>query len=128
MQPCFDDSKHLRQPLSQLLRNLSSRVRKVIVIHDSMMGSVIQEVRLIPNIESYSFHSVSAFTVYLYIVETMGNSIEANDVFPKDIPSLEDCFTKEFLDSVASEYDNQKFNSGNVYNSCRVLEEATWIC
>ncbi|KAJ0042358.1 hypothetical protein Pint_17845 [Pistacia integerrima] len=73
-----------------------------------MMGSVIQEVRLIPNIESYSFHSVSAFTVYLYILETMGNSIEANDVFPKDIPSLEDCFTKEFLDSVASEYDYQK--------------------
>ncbi|XP_031270539.1 zeatin O-glucosyltransferase-like [Pistacia vera] len=124
MQPCFDCSKHLRQPLSQLLRNLSSRVRKVIVIHDSMMGSVIQEVRLIPNIESYSFHSVSAFTVYLYILETMGNSIEANDVFPKDIPSLEDCFTKEFLDSVASEYDYQKFNSGNVYNSCRVLEDA----
>ncbi|KAL5743925.1 hypothetical protein ACOSP7_026788 [Xanthoceras sorbifolium] len=90
-----------------------------------MMGSVIQEVRFLPNVESYSFHSVSAFTDYLYKWEALqGNTIEANDVIPKEIPSLEGCFTSEFLDSIASEYDYQKFNSGNVYNTSRVVESA----
>ncbi|KAJ0100454.1 hypothetical protein Patl1_20462 [Pistacia atlantica] len=125
LQTCFNASKQLGHPLAQLLVKLSSTARKVIVIHDSLMGSVlIQEVRVIPNVESYCFHSVSAFSIYLYIWESMGNSIDANDVIPKDIPSLEDCFTKEFLDSISSEYDYRKFNSGNVYNTCRVIESA----
>ncbi|KAJ0042362.1 hypothetical protein Pint_17843 [Pistacia integerrima] len=122
LQPCFDVSKRLRAPLDQLLHALSSQARRVTVIHDSMMGSAIQEVRLIPSVESYCFHSVSAFAVYLYIWETMGNSVEANDVIPKDIPSLEGCFTNEFLDSIAFEYDYRKFNSGFIYNTCRLIE------
>ncbi|XP_031270537.1 zeatin O-glucosyltransferase-like [Pistacia vera] len=125
LQPCFDVLKRLRAPLAQLLRALSSQARRLIVIHDSMMGSAIQEVRLIPSVESYCFHSVSAFAVYLYIWETMGNSVEANDVIPKDIPSLEGCFTNEFLDSIAFEYDYRKFNSGFIYNTCRLIEGAS---
>lgn len=124
LQPCWDASKHLRQPVVGLLRKLSSKARRVIVIHDSLMASVIQEVRFISNAESYCFHSVSAFAVYLYIWERMGNLIEENDVLPKDLPSLEGCFTPEFMDSIASEYDNQKFNSGDLYNTCRVMESA----
>ncbi|KAJ0042359.1 hypothetical protein Pint_17846 [Pistacia integerrima] len=125
LQTCFNASKQLGHPLAQLLVQLSSTARKVIVIHDSLMGSVlIQEVRVIPNVESYCFHSVSAFSIYLYIWESMGKSIDVNDAIPKDIPSLEDCFTKEFLDSISSEYDYRKFNSGNVYNTCRVIESA----
>ncbi|KAK2651887.1 hypothetical protein Ddye_011743 [Dipteronia dyeriana] len=126
LQPCFDAAaKHLIDPVTVLLRSLSSKNRKVIIIHDSLMGSVIQEARFIPNVESYSFHSVSAFTVYLYKWEAMqGNTLVANDVIPKEIPSLEGCFTSEFMDFVNSEYDYHKFNSGSLYNTSRVIESA----
>lgn len=124
--PCCEASKHLRHPLATLLNTLSATARRVVVIHDSLMASVIQDVCLIPNAESYTFHSVSAFTLYLYIWERMGNPNlnEASGLIPKDVPSLEGCFTSEFLDSIASEYDHMKFNSGNVYNTSRVIESA----
>ncbi|TXG70331.1 hypothetical protein EZV62_005266 [Acer yangbiense] len=126
LQPCFNaTAKHLIDPVTVLLRSLSSKNRRVIIIHDSLMGSVIKEARFLPNVESYSFHSVSAFTVYLYIWEAMqGKTIVANDVIPKDIPSLEGCFTSEFMDFVNGEYDYHKFNSGSLYNTSRVIESA----
>jgi cis-zeatin O-glucosyltransferase len=108
-----------------LLRALSCKARKVIVIHDSLMESVIQEARLLPNVESYIFHSVSAFAVSLYAWEQQGKIIEDSDMFPRDIPSLEGCFTAEFADFVACQYNNyQKFNSGCVYNTCKLVEGA----
>lgn len=117
-------SNYLQKPVSVLLRELSCKTRRVIVIHDSIMRSVIQEVPLISNAESYTFHSVSAFTVYLYIWERMGKTIEANGVIPKEIPPLEDCFTSEFADYISSQYGYKKFNSGCLYNTCKLIEGA----
>ncbi|KAL9398339.1 hypothetical protein Peur_007300 [Populus x canadensis] len=125
LQPAFNASSHLTEPVSMLLRALSCKARKVIVIHDSLMASVIQEARLLPNVESYIFHSVSAFAVSLYSWKQRGKIIEDNDMFPRDIPSLEGCFTAEFADFVTCQYNNyQKFNSGCVYNTCKLVEGA----
>ncbi|GLT45272.1 hypothetical protein SLA2020_191130 [Shorea laevis] len=77
LQPTFDASLHLRAPLAKLLRFLSVQSKRVMVIHDSLMGSVIQDVSLIPNAESYTFHSVSAFAYFLYIWEKQGKPIKA---------------------------------------------------
>ncbi|KAJ9184833.1 hypothetical protein P3X46_004520 [Hevea brasiliensis] len=118
-------SSHLREPVSVLLRSLSSKARKVIVIHDSLMASVIQEVQLISNAESYNFHSVSAFTMCLYQRERMGrHNIHENGVIPEEIPTLEGCFTDEFSDFIDSQYQFHKLDSGRVYNTCRLIEGA----
>ncbi|KAJ6747513.1 GLYCOSYLTRANSFERASE [Salix koriyanagi] len=121
LQPVFNASSHLAAPVSKLLRALSCKARKVIVIHDSLMGSVIQEARLLPNVESYIFRSVSAFFVSLNAWGLEGKIAEDNEFFPRDIPSLEGCYTAEFSDFVASQFNNnQKVNSGCVYNTCRL--------
>ena len=101
LQPCFDACWHLREPVTELLRMLSSQARKVIVIHDSMMGSVVQEVGSIPNAESYAFHTVSAFSLFFYIWESMGKP-EVNAEIPDegDVPSLEGCFTNDFSEFI----------------------------
>ncbi|KAJ6912668.1 hypothetical protein NC651_015180 [Populus alba x Populus x berolinensis] len=90
LQPAFNASSHLTEPVSMLVRALSGKARKIVVIHDSLMGSVIQEARLLPNVESYIFRSVSAFAVSSLAWEQQGkNIIEDNELFPQDIPSLE---------------------------------------
>ncbi|OAY43230.1 zeatin O-glucosyltransferase [Manihot esculenta] len=124
--PAFNSAaSHLREPVSVLLRSLSRKARRVVVIHDSLMASVVQEVALISNANSYVFHSVSAFTIALFQWERKGmHSIQENEAIPKEIPSLEGCFTDEFLALIASEYQYHKFNSGCVYNTCRLIEGA----
>jgi cis-zeatin O-glucosyltransferase len=130
LQPLFDASLHLRQPVGALLRELSSKARRVVVINDSMMAYVVQDVVAIPNAESYTFHSVSAFALFLYLWEAMGKEVllEAeseggkNNNIPKDLPSFESCFTNEFLDFIAFHCDFQKLSSGSLYNTCRIIE------
>ncbi|KAL3569205.1 hypothetical protein D5086_029095 [Populus alba] len=125
LQPVFNASSQLTKPVSMLLRALSCKARKVIVIHDSLMGSVIEEARFLSNAESYTFHSVSAFAISLYEREREGKVIEENVLFPRNTPSLEGCFTDEFADFVDCHYSKyQKFNTGRVYNTCKLVESA----
>ncbi|TYK29755.1 zeatin O-glucosyltransferase-like [Cucumis melo var. makuwa] len=63
---------HLRRPLAAFLSSLSSKAKRLIVIHDSLMSSVVQVVDTIVNVESYNFHSVSAFAATLHCLERKG--------------------------------------------------------
>ncbi|KAL4607852.1 hypothetical protein ACB092_09G204900 [Castanea dentata] len=104
LQPLLNASLHLRDPMASLLRELSSKATRIIVINDSLMGLVVQDLVTIPNAESYTFY-------------TMGKALELDPyskITTKDLPSLEGCFTTEF----------QKLSSRYLYNTCRVIEGA----
>ncbi|EEF30255.1 zeatin O-glucosyltransferase [Ricinus communis] len=119
----FHASSHLQGPVSALLRSLSCGARKVIAIHDSLMASVVQEVALISNAESYTFHSVSAFTICLFYWERMGRPIhQRGGGIPEELPPLDGCFTDEFMDLVASQYQYHRYNTGCLYNTSRLIE------
>ncbi|XP_075637990.1 zeatin O-glucosyltransferase-like [Castanea sativa] len=125
LQPLFNASLHLRDPLASLLRELSSRATRIIVINDSMMASVVQDLVTIPNAESYTFHSVSAFTYFLYLWEAMGKPLELEThakLVPKGLPSTEGCYTKDFINFISLQIEFQKLSSGVLYNTCRVIE------
>ncbi|PON57034.1 UDP-glucuronosyl/UDP-glucosyltransferase [Trema orientale] len=125
--PSFHATRHLRDPAAALLRRLSSQTRRLAVIHDSLMASVVQDVVSIHNAESFTFHSVSAFAIFLFYSDGMAKTtslLEMDDrvKFPNDIPSLEGCLNSEILDFIASQYEFNKLNSGNLYNTSRVME------
>ncbi|KAK1364213.1 Glycosyltransferase [Heracleum sosnowskyi] len=122
LQPCFDTTKHLRNPFATLLKNFSSVAKRVVVIHDSLMSSVVQDVASVRNAEAYVFHSVSAFTVFLHLWEEMGRPFPINVDMLKDVPSLEGCFTAEFKKFISNEYKCMKFDSGRIYNTCKFIE------
>nr|WIW42875.1 UDP-glycosyltransferase [Nicotiana tabacum] len=86
------------------------------------MGSVVQDFVYLPNAEAYAFHSVSAFTLFLFIWENMGRPFNIDANMLKDVPSLEGCFSPEFEKFIKNEYDYLKFNSGRIYNTCKVIE------
>ncbi|CAL5423258.1 unnamed protein product [Camellia sinensis] len=122
LQPSFQASLCLRDPFNTLLDVLSPTYRRIIVIHDSLMSSIVQDIPSTPNTESYIFHSVSAFTTFLYFWETMERPFAIESEILKDLPSLEGCFTSEFLKFIRNQHDHIKFNSGHLYNTSKVIE------
>ncbi|XP_028766650.1 zeatin O-glucosyltransferase [Neltuma alba] len=86
------------------------------------MASVVQDATDIANAENYTFHSVSAFTMFLYLWEGMGKPLIDSTHIPKEVPSLEGCFPTQFLDFIASQYIFHKFNEGYIYNTNRAVE------
>ncbi|XP_055807812.1 zeatin O-glucosyltransferase-like [Solanum dulcamara] len=122
LQTCSQISTNLRNPVAKILRSLSHKTRRIVIIHDSLMGSVVQDYRAIPNAEAYTFHSVSAFTLFLYVWENIGRPFAIDRDIIKDLPSIEGCFTPEFSKFVRSEHEYSKFNSGKIYNTSRVVE------
>lgn len=134
LQPSFDASRHLRKPVTALLGRLSAISRRVVVIHDSLVASVVQDFVSFPNVESYAFRSISAFSSFLFFCDViMGRPKSLNnnqnhdrhdDVIlqQKDIPTLEACFTEEFEKFMNYQQQFLKFSSGSLYNSSRVIE------
>ncbi|CAK9145153.1 unnamed protein product [Ilex paraguariensis] len=92
--PLFYASLRLREPVGTLLRSLSTTTTRVVVIHDSVMASVVQDVPSIPNAESYSFVSISAFAISSFHRET-GSPIPIEPEILKEAPSIESCVTSE---------------------------------
>ncbi|TKY62639.1 Zeatin O-glucosyltransferase [Spatholobus suberectus] len=119
--PSFEASTTLREPVFALLQSLSSVARRVVVIHDSLMASVVQDAVHVSNCESYTFHSVSAFTMFLYFWDAMGRPPVEMSHIP-EVPSLEGCFTARFMDFIASQYEFHKFSKGTIYNTTRAIE------
>ncbi|PON53905.1 UDP-glucuronosyl/UDP-glucosyltransferase [Parasponia andersonii] len=77
-------NRHLSEPLGDLVRKLSSKTRRVIVVHDSVMASAVRDVVSMPNTEIYTFHT---------------------------FPPHESVFPPEFYDFVEEQYEFQNINS-----------------
>ncbi|KAL4607848.1 hypothetical protein ACB092_09G204500 [Castanea dentata] len=125
LQPLINASLYLREPMASLLRELSSKATRIIVINDSLMCSVVQDLVTIPNAESYTFHSISAFTCFFNLWEAMGRALELDPyskIIAKDLPFS--CLTTEIMNFFHSQLKFQKLSSGFLYNTCRVMEGA----
>ncbi|KAL1555344.1 zeatin O-glucosyltransferase-like [Salvia divinorum] len=122
LQPLFDALHSLRRPVADLLGDLSAASRRVVVVYDSLMGSVVQDFVKFPNAESYIFHSVSAYTIFFFLWETNGRPFAVEPEILSGLPALEGCFTPEFLKFVVKQHKYLKLNSGRIYNTCRVVE------
>ncbi|XP_021865412.1 zeatin O-xylosyltransferase-like [Spinacia oleracea] len=123
LQPLFEVSLHLRQPVSQLLQQLSSELKRVIVIHDCLMAAVVQDVKNIPNAEPYAFVPISAFTSFFNSWEKMPQKPFTLDLHvTKGIPSTDGCSTPRVTSFIVNQRELLGFESGRLYNTSRVIE------
>ncbi|KAM7481192.1 hypothetical protein LguiB_005775 [Lonicera macranthoides] len=121
LQPSFDASQHMREPVYALLCKVADTAQRVIVIYDPLAAFVIQDAALIPNAESYVFNCLSAFTQFFNIWEGMGKPFEVENE-PKKLPSMEGCITFEIINFAVSQHDLLKSRAGDIYNSSRLVE------
>ncbi|XP_027070222.1 zeatin O-xylosyltransferase-like [Coffea arabica] len=121
--PAFFATLHLCEPVCELVTKLSSTARRVVVIHDSLMCYVVQDMPSIPNAESYCFQSVSAFALYSYVWEAMGKPVLADGEPVNDLLSTPASgFPEEFSEFFKVQQEARKCNWGNLYNSSRLID------
>ncbi|KAL2923545.1 Zeatin O-xylosyltransferase [Bienertia sinuspersici] len=124
LQPVFNASVHLRQPVFQLVQQLSTKFRRVVVIHDCLMNSVVQDVKDMPNAETYIFMTTSAFTTFSYIwegVEPKPFPLDDSDALNL-IPTNDGCYTPEVLEFGNNQKKLMGFESGWLYNTSKVID------
>ncbi|KAJ0809078.1 putative trans-zeatin O-beta-D-glucosyltransferase [Helianthus annuus] len=126
LQPLCEAATHLRDHVASLLQKLSPTTNRLVVIHDSLMSTVVQDFVCLPNAESYTFHSVSAFSTALYTSEKVGEQIrkliESQGTTEYDL-SFDGCFTPDFKKFIGVQHEYAKLSSGRIYNTCRVIEQ-----
>ncbi|KAD1683711.1 hypothetical protein E3N88_42461 [Mikania micrantha] len=124
--PSFKASSHLRDPFAKLLAGLSNTARRVVVVHDYLMSTVVQDVVSFPNAEAYVFNCASAFTIYSYVWDEKGRPCLDDDesyTTLAKIPVLEHVIPPEFLEFIYSHSICDKFNSGNIHDTCKVFDD-----
>ncbi|KAF8398340.1 hypothetical protein HHK36_017267 [Tetracentron sinense] len=124
LQPAFDASTHLRDPLAALLRSLSPTSRRIAVVHDPLMAFTAQDAVSVTNAETYTLHGVSAFVVFSHIWKSLGNPTFPGIANPNDLPPLAGSTSDQFLDFIARQYEYMMFDSGDLYNTCKSMEGA----
>lgn len=121
LQPSFESSLQLRQPLAELFQKISASARRVVIVHDTLMSYAVQDFASIPNAESYVFSPISAF--YSYASGKLSSKSDAEfDELPEGLPSDEGCRTPEFQKLIDLQRSFLNFNSGSILNSCRAIE------
>ncbi|KAF5761890.1 putative trans-zeatin O-beta-D-glucosyltransferase [Helianthus annuus] len=124
LQPLFNSTLHLRHPTATLIRHLSQHVQKVVVIHDVLMSYVVQDVKLIPNAETYVFQPPPAFYRASGHWERTGGSrtFPVEPDLMKKLPSRDGISSPEFLEFLKLQQSHMDFYVGELYDSSRVIE------
>ncbi|WOG91760.1 hypothetical protein DCAR_0311011 [Daucus carota subsp. sativus] len=120
--PTFYAALHLRSPVAQLLSALYPTTKRLVIIYDSLIPSVIQDVASIPNGEAYSFQSLSAFRISSYYWESVGRPQGIDDQIAKEVPSRASTLTPEVMEFVNKQEEHTKYSSGAIFNTCQAIE------
>ncbi|KAH7537206.1 hypothetical protein FEM48_Zijuj03G0067900 [Ziziphus jujuba var. spinosa] len=130
--PYFHAVEQLREPVGDLLRDLSTKAERIIVIHDSISSSAVQDVSSIKNAESYTFQATTAFSILCFVSLEFGSKFlpipkEAEIVSsdnPIEIPSTEGAFSYETANFIANQQQFMRYAVGDLYNGCRLIDGA----
>ncbi|XP_004251744.1 zeatin O-glucosyltransferase [Solanum lycopersicum] len=116
----------LTKPINEICVQLSTKAKKLVIVHDLIMSEQILEVNTLSNVKSYMFHTGSTFSRYSSIKQTIPDLVDDDDDHVKFIKEMQDefplleahekyCFQME-LDDKDIHY------SGEIINSCREME------
>ncbi|KAK6138545.1 hypothetical protein DH2020_027712 [Rehmannia glutinosa] len=117
LQPAWAATLDLREPLFDYLKEVSDKFKRVVVLHDPLMSVVVQDVASIPNAESYAINCIPAFSK-ISLISCFQKLPGLEDL----LPSLEWCTSDEFQYLMALQIKSLRYRSGDIYNTCRLIE------
>ncbi|GFQ08231.1 zeatin o-xylosyltransferase [Phtheirospermum japonicum] len=120
LQPAWDATMSLRGPIAGLMVKLSSTHKRVIVIHDPLIASVVQDVATIPNAESYAFNCLSGFCEVKFIYEQMGKTCPLQRL--RELPLISTCISDGLGYFIGLQNQALEYRAGDLYNTCRLME------
>nr|XP_010319171.1 zeatin O-xylosyltransferase-like [Solanum lycopersicum] len=112
----------LRESIASFLRDISSKARRVVVVHDSLMSYNVQDVSSLLNAESYVFNCISVFTLYCFLSLPMGMHVQLEEGLLKKLPSIEGTLTDKIKNLGASQRPYMDIRSGDIHNTSKVIK------
>ncbi|KAI3471703.1 hypothetical protein Pfo_028353 [Paulownia fortunei] len=100
LQPAWDATLSLR-PTCRPMLSMSSKYKRVVVIHDPLIAAVVQDVASIHNAESYAFNCLSGFC---------------------QLPPIAACISDGLQYFIALQNEALAYRAGDIYNTCRLME------
>ncbi|KAL3370056.1 hypothetical protein AABB24_007209 [Solanum stoloniferum] len=122
LQPSWDASMLLRNPIASFLRDISSKARRIIVVHDPLMSYNVQDVSSLSNVESYVFNCISVFTSFCWLSLSRSMSMQHEEELLEKLPSLEGIMTDEGRDFLTYQHQYMDIRSGDIHNTSKVIE------
>ncbi|XP_060184981.1 zeatin O-glucosyltransferase-like [Lycium barbarum] len=122
LQPSWDASMLLREHISSFLRDISSKSRRVVVVHDCLMSYNVQDVSSLHNTESYVFNCISAFSLYCFICLYSGIYVQLEEELLKKLPSSEGIMTDGIKNLGSLQSPHMDIRSGDIHNTSKVIE------
>ncbi|XP_031482436.1 zeatin O-xylosyltransferase-like [Nymphaea colorata] len=120
LQPIFDVSDMLRDPLDQLLGSLAASSRRVVIVHDPLMSYAAELGSRYANVEAFAFRCVSAFSSLSFQLNQRRDPKPAREGL--HLVSPEGCFTKEFLEFVHRRHHAVPLTAGEIFNTFDEME------
>uniref|UniRef100_A0A3Q7G3G3 Glycosyltransferase N-terminal domain-containing protein n=1 Tax=Solanum lycopersicum TaxID=4081 RepID=A0A3Q7G3G3_SOLLC len=116
------------EPVDSFLCNISSKSRRVIVVHDPSMSYSVQDVSSIPNAASYIFNCISALSLYCFVCLFSGVPINLGEELVKNILSFEGTMTYEIKNIIALQPPYTDMKSSEIHNTSKVMKASFLIC
>ncbi|KAL8489492.1 hypothetical protein ACS0TY_024915 [Phlomoides rotata] len=120
LEPAWDAAMSMRDPLRELMTSLSENTRRVVVIHDPLVSTVVEDVASIPTAESYAFNCFSGYFQVKNVCEHIGKECPIQRL--RELPSMESMISKGIRNFIALQSDALMHKSGDLYNTCRLME------
>ncbi|KAL1549934.1 cis-zeatin O-beta-D-glucosyltransferase [Salvia divinorum] len=120
LQPAWDATTSMAGPLGDLMRSLALEHRRVIVIHDPLIASVVKDVATIPNAESYAFICLAAYCQVKFITEMMGIPCPISRL--RELPPVSSTISEELHSFIGLQAEGMALRSGDIINTCRSIE------
>ncbi|KAG6411051.1 hypothetical protein SASPL_129125 [Salvia splendens] len=118
--PALEASLTLRPLFAALLQELAGKFKRVVVVHDSWMSCVVQDVAGIHNAESYELVCISAFSAISFISGYLGLPFPLPH--PNELPPFEDWMSDEVNTFAALQSEASDLRSGCIYNTSKLIE------
>ncbi|KAK4713895.1 hypothetical protein R3W88_019802 [Solanum pinnatisectum] len=125
----WNASMQTREPIASFFRDISSKVRRVVVVHDLLMSYNVQDISSYPNGESYVFHCLPIFDMYCsHYAPAAGLPIPLEEELLKKLPSNDGCYNPEDVEHHAK-YLNHCMgkNAGDIFNTSQVIDGTAFV-
>ncbi|KAK4713890.1 hypothetical protein R3W88_019797 [Solanum pinnatisectum] len=122
-------SMRTREPIAFFLGDISSKARRIVVIHDLLMSFNVQDISSYPNGESYVVHCLPIFDMYCSHYATYaGLPIPLEEELLKKLSSNDGCYNPEDVEHHAK-YLSQCMgtNAGDIFNTSQVIDGTAFV-
>ncbi|CAN4103375.1 unnamed protein product [Withania somnifera] len=125
----WNDAMRSREPISSFLRDISSKSRRVVVIHDHLMSYNVMDISSIPNGESYVFYCQPIFDMYCsHYAALAGLPIPLEEELLKKLPSNDGCYNPDDIMHHSKLLSKcMDIHVGAIYNTSQVIEGSAFI-